>query len=478
MRVRKTKYFLINIKKRHCKQGTITQLTVSENDFISTDKEILFECKNFYKNLYSSKVDTNESTGAFFPPLENQKRLSQEDQSLCEGPLRRKECLESLKSMASEKTPGSDGLPCEFYKVFWNDLAETLLNALSYSFETGKLSISQRRGIVKLIPKRDAELTLIKNWRPLTLLNCDYKIASKAIASRITTFLPKLISDDQTGFIKGRCISENIRLLDSVIKFTEGKKIPGLLLSLDFEKAFDTLEWSFINKTLQHFGFGPSLLNWIKLFYCNIESCILNNGWASNFFKRSRGVRQGCPLSPYLFILSVEVLAEAIRKKKTVKGIEINGNEFKLSQYADDRTLILDGSKESCLESLVLIETFGNLSDLRLNIKKTEAPWIGSKKDCDLKLLPGKDFKGPKKKVKALGVWLSTDPNIIISLNYKEKIEKIRSILGCWNFRRLTLLGKITVLKSLGTSQLVYIFSSLQTNHEAIKEINTMFYKF
>jgi len=209
------------------------------------------------------------------------------------------------------------------------------------------------------------------------------------------------------------------------------KKIPGLLLFLDFEKAFDTFEWSFVNKTLRHFGFGSSLLNSIKLFYCNIESCILNNGWASNFFKLSRGVRQGCPLSPYLFILSVEVLAEAIRKKQKIKGIEINGNEFKLSQYADDTTLILDGSKESCLESLVLIETFGNVSGLRLNIKKTEALWIGSKKDCDIKLLPEKDFKWPKKKVKALGVWLSTDPNIIISLNYKEKIEKIRSILGC-----------------------------------------------
>ena len=118
-------------------------------------------------------MDTNESTDAFFPPQENQKRLSQEEQSLCEGPLRRKECLEALKSMASEKTPRSDGLPCEFYKVFWNDLAETLLNALNYSFETGKLSISQRRGIVRLVPKKDAELTLIKNWRPLTLLNCD-----------------------------------------------------------------------------------------------------------------------------------------------------------------------------------------------------------------------------------------------------------------------------------------------------------------
>ena len=99
----------------------------------------------------------------------------------------------------------------------------------------------ERWGIVKLIPKKDAKLVLIKNWRPLTLLNCDYKIASKAIPSRTKTFLPKLISDDQTGFLKGSCISENIRLLDGVIKYTEEKNIPGLLLFIDFEKAFDTL---------------------------------------------------------------------------------------------------------------------------------------------------------------------------------------------------------------------------------------------
>ena len=105
-----TKYFL-NLEKRHCKQTTITQLRVSEDDFISTDKEILLECKNFYKNLYTSKEDTNKNADAFFPPLEEQKRLSQEEQSLCEGPLSKKECLEALKSMASEKTPGSDGLP-------------------------------------------------------------------------------------------------------------------------------------------------------------------------------------------------------------------------------------------------------------------------------------------------------------------------------------------------------------------------------
>jgi len=226
--------------------------------------------------------------------------------------------------MASENSPGTDGLPSEFYKVFWEEIGESLTSALNFSFEIEQLPISQRRGIIKLIPKKDADPNLIENWRPLTLLICDYKIASTAIANRIKTVLPELISDDQSGFIKKRCISDNILTLDSVIQYTANKNIPGLLLFLDFEKAFYTLEWSFIEKSLQHFDFGPTLSKWVRqFFYCKTESCILNNGWTSNFFELSRGVRQGCPLSPYLFIPSVEILAEAIRNKREITGIKI-----------------------------------------------------------------------------------------------------------------------------------------------------------
>ena len=193
---------------------------------------------------------------------------------------------------------------------------------------------------------------------------------------------------------------------------------------------------------------------------------------------RNRRVRQGCPLSPYFFILSVEILAEAIRNKKEIKGIKIHNTEVKVSQYADDTTLILDGTEESVRASLLLIEAFGNISGLRLNNEKTEALWIGSKRNCNLKLCPEKKFKWQKGKVKALGVWLSTDHQLTLSLNYNEKLAKIQTILGCWKFRRLSLIGKITVLKSLVASQLVYILTPLQTNHQAIKEINKLFFQF
>ena len=155
------------------------------------------------------------------------------------------------------------------------------------------------------------------------------------------------INHDQTGFLKGRFIGENIRLIDSIIQYATEKNIPGLLLFIDFEKAFDSLKWPFIHDTLRSYFFGAWLIKWVKTLYSHTESCILNNGWASNFFEIQRGVRQGCPLSPYLFILSAEVLATAIRKNTSIKGISVNDVEIKLSQYADDTTLILDGSDES-----------------------------------------------------------------------------------------------------------------------------------
>ena len=157
--------------------------------------------------------------------------------------------MQALKAMECNKPPGSDGLPADFYKIFWNHLSDLFLNSMNSAFKSGQLPISQRRGIIKLIPIKDADPSLIKNWRPISLLNCDYKIAAKAIANRLKKILPKIIDNDQTGFLKGRFIGENVRLIDSIINFAAAKKIPGLLLFLDFEKAFDTVEWAFVQKT-------------------------------------------------------------------------------------------------------------------------------------------------------------------------------------------------------------------------------------
>ena len=472
----KNSSYFLNLEKRHCKQGTISQLKINDTDFVTTDRDILSECTAFYTTLYTSK-NPNRLQSTFFSEVIFTS-LTDEEQTLCEGALTQKECLEALKKMESDKTPGTDGLPAEFYKVFWKDISSFLISALNYAFDSGCLSVTQRRGVIKLIPKKDAELYFIKNWRPITLLNTDYKIAAKSIANRIKLVLPNLINHDQTGFLKGRFIGENIRLIDSITQYATEKNIPGPLLFIDFEKAFDSLEWPFIHDTLRSYGFGASLIKWVKTLYSHTESCILNNGWASNFFEIQRGVRQGCPLSPYLFILSAEVLATAIRKNTNIKGISVNDVEIKLSQYADDTTLILDGSDESLRSSLATLDDFSKVSGLRLNDKKTEALWIGASIGNDKILLPGQELKWPKDKVKSLGVWISTNPELSASLNYNEKLEKVKEIIRCWKYRRLTLLGKITVIKSLAVSQLVYLLSPLRSDYRILNEINDLLYTF
>lgn len=207
--------------------------------------------------------------------------------------------------------------------------------------ETNKL------GIITCIPKEGKPKQYLKNWRPISLLNVVYKLASGCIAERLKKVLDKLISSDQTGFLKGRFIGENIRLVYDLMNYTEQNQIPGLLMLIDFEKAFDSISWRFIYQTLDLFNFGDSIKDWVKTFYSGIKSCVIQNGIASDYFYPQRGCRQGDPISPYLFLLCAEVLGILIRKIKDIKGIIIEGEEYKLSQYADDTTLFSDGSPES-----------------------------------------------------------------------------------------------------------------------------------
>ena len=205
-----TKYFL-NLEKRHYKQGTISQLKRDDEQFVITDKEILNDCETFYKRLHSSsKGSQNELTNSIFFGMQTEKKLNLTEQKACKGLLSKEECLKALKGMECSKTPGSDGLSAEFYKVVWNNISDLFLNSINYAYRSGQLSVTQRRGIIKLIPKKDAEPNLIKNWRPISLLNCDYKIAAKAIANRFKQVIPDIINYDQTTTV-GLATSSNLK---------------------------------------------------------------------------------------------------------------------------------------------------------------------------------------------------------------------------------------------------------------------------
>ena len=150
--------------------------------------------------------------------------------------------------------------------------------------------------------KKAKNKRVLKDWRPISLINVDVKIGIKAIAKRMEKVLPQIIHHNQKAYVKGRTVFDAVRQIDDVMSFTNSKGISSLSVAIDFEKAFDSAHWDFLRKTLERFNFGPSFLSWINAFHSDISSCVMNNGFATPLFKLSRGVRQGDPLSPYLFI--------------------------------------------------------------------------------------------------------------------------------------------------------------------------------
>ena len=381
--------------------------------------------------------------------------------------------------MKNNKNPGTSGFSADFFKAFWKLLGTFVVRAINFGLLQGELSITQQRGLIVCIPKENKCRNYSKNWRPITLLNTVYKIASGSIANRIKQVLNKLISTEQTGFIEGRFIGENTRLMYDLLQFTEEQNIPGLLLLIDFEKAFDSLSWSFINKVLKIFNFLPSIINWITVFYKNSCSAVTQCGHLSPFFKLGRGCRQGDPISPYLFILCAEILSIRIRNNKNIKGIKIDNVELKFSQYADDASAFLDGSKTSLEETLQELETFADISGLKTNSDKTQVVWIGAKKYSTDSIKTRWKLSWGATQFRLLGITFNVDLDKIIGINYTDRIAQIKNSIKIWCRRFLTPLGKITVTKSLLLPKLTNLLIALPNpDTETLNNINCIFFDF
>ena len=211
-------------------------------------------------------------------------KLTDTQRKNLEGEISLEEATIVLKNISNNKSPGTDGFTTEFFKVFWKQIGNFIIRSINFGYTKGELSVTQKQGVITCIPKEGKSKFFIKNWRPITLLNVIYKIGSGCIARRMKQILDTIISSDQTGFIPGRYIGENTRIIYDLMQFTEERNIPGLLLMIDFEKAFDSVSWQFIDKALNFFNFGPSIRRWISVFQYETISAITQSGFLSIFF--------------------------------------------------------------------------------------------------------------------------------------------------------------------------------------------------
>ena len=309
--------FFLNLEKHRARTKLITAVYRPDGSTATDLHDIILTYRNFYKQLFTKEPLNLQSQDRLVTQLERQ--LTVIDANTCEGLLTIEECYAALKGLARNKTLGIDGLPTEFYLTYWDIIGKAFVDSANFSYHIGCLSPSQRQGIITLLYKKGDQIDA-RNWRPISLLCTDYKIIARALVKRLTSVITNVVSPDQTCGIPGRFIGENLALLRDIVDYATINNLPAAVISIDQEKAFDRVEWPFLHRTLDAMGFGASFQRWIQIMYTDVRSAVQINGYLSGFFSVSRGVRQGCPLSPLLYVLVAETVACAIRADTSIVG--------------------------------------------------------------------------------------------------------------------------------------------------------------
>ncbi len=352
---------LLALRLKECESKAYISAIKSSDDQVTTNPVAINDIfKGFYTNLYKAETDFDEPICKQYLDKLELPRISQMDKESLEAPLSLEELHVSLKSLQKGKSPGLDGLPPELYLEIWDLVGILMLNSFNFAIEHGAFHRDQKTSLISLLLKKGKDPLDCSSYRPISLIPCDLKIYAKVFASRLEKVIHSLIKEDQTGFIKGRNASDNMRRLLHILDFADSHPTPCAVFSLDAEKAFDRLEWNYMWAVLQCFGFGEHFVSMIKTLYHSPAASVITGNIISPSFPLQRGTRQGCPLSPLLFCLSLEPLAQAIRKSEV--SIKIHDHNHCISLYADDIILYLDHFDVSVSSVIKEFDNFSGLS--------------------------------------------------------------------------------------------------------------------
>jgi hypothetical protein len=296
------------------------------------------------------------------------------DLSALEAPFTQDEIKDTINSMPSDKAPGPDGFTGAFFKACWDIIKEDVTAAVNslYSLNSQGFEFLNSANIILLPKKMDA--LRVADFRPISLIHSVAKIFAKLLANRLAPLLDSLVSKCQSAFIKRRNIHDNFLYVQNIVRTMQKMKLPMLFLKLDIHKAFDTVSWSYLLEVLQALGFGPRWREWVSIFFRTTSSRALLNGQQGPAFSHRRGVRQGDPLSPMLFILAMDPLQRLLdmaTQQGVLSALPLPTTRWRTSMYADDAAIFTNPIKDDLDSITMILQEFGNVSGLHINLQKS-----------------------------------------------------------------------------------------------------------
>lgn len=407
-------------------------------------------------------------------------KLTDEQKRNLEDPITLEELKLAVWSCGANKAPGPDGFSLEFFRKFWDIIKADLLMAVKQFERSGRIDRGCNASFITLVPKVLDPSTL-DNYRPISLIGSLYKIISKILAERLKKVISSVVSRVQTAFIAGRTIFDGPLILNETISWLRKTKSKAFIFKVDFEKAFDCLNWEFLDSTLEQMNFGMIWRSWIRGCLSSASVSVLLNGSPTAEFRMARGLRQGDPLAPFLFILAAEALHQAMetaKEKGVFYGIQLPNRGPCIShlQYADDAVFIGAWSKQNARNLIRILRCYELASGLRVNLCKSKFFGVScSPVELDT-LARGFNCGTGSFPFSYLGLPIGVPMGRTVFWN--ALIEKFRSRLSKWKAASLSFGGRLTLCKSVLGGLGSYFFSIYRAPEKVLEELERIRMRF
>ncbi|KAI3824227.1 hypothetical protein L1987_05677 [Smallanthus sonchifolius] len=436
-----------------------------------TKKEVF----SFFRNKFLEDCEVRP-----FLECDNLKKISAAEAEGLEARFSKEEVKAAVFECGDDRAPGPDGFNFRFFKHFWCLFEEDFVKVMEGFFESGRISMGCGSSFIALIPK-SRNPTGLNDYRPISLVGVVNKVISKILASRLKRVLGAVISDSQSAFLSGKYILDGPLIVNEVFSWLKRRNKKAFFLKIDFEKAYDNINWKFVVDILDQMGFRPRWCNWITGILSSARASVLVNGSPTFEFKCGKGMRQGDPLSPFLFVIVMEALSRMFDKACEIgilEGIRLPNDGPRVSHlfYADDAIIAGNWDENMALNSVRVLRCFYACSGLKINLGKSNLYGIGvsSLELEDMANLVG--CKADSLPFKYLGLTVGANMNRVS--NWRPVYDIFEKRLSLWKASVLSIGGRVTLIRSVLESLPTYYLSLYKAPLKVIKDLEGLIKKF